>query len=161
MDVDGGKGVFHRLGPAAATASSSNTDRQQKVCYHWRAGKCNRHPCPFLHRELPPPPPHSMGNGMASSKRPHGFAADDQYGGGMRRNPNFNNTWGRQRQEQGYVNRGIVKKTEKVCNYWLQGNCTFGEKCRYLHSWFTGDCFSMLSQLEGHQKVSIILFILK
>lgn len=151
MDVEGSKRVFQRLGPGPATASSSNSDKQQKVCFHWRAGKCTRFPCPFLHRELPPPPPQATGNGTASSKRPHGFAADDQYGGGMRRNHNFNNSWGRQ-QQQGYGNRN-VRRTEKVCSYWIQGNCTYGDKCRFFHSWFTGDCFSLLSQLEGHEKV--------
>jgi hypothetical protein len=42
---------------------------------------------------------------------------------------------------------------EKVCNFWVQGNCSFGDKCRYLHSWSLGDGFSLVTQLEGHQKV--------
>ncbi|XP_071929537.1 zinc finger CCCH domain-containing protein 48-like [Coffea arabica] len=161
MDVDGSKRIFQRLGPGAATASSSGSNsnnKQQKVCFHWRAGKCSRFPCPYLHRELPPPQQSSMGNGAATSKRPYGFSADDNYsGGGMRRNPNFNNSWGRQQQQhqQGYGNRGggVIKKTEKLCNFWVQGNCSYGDKCRYLHSWSTGDCFSLLTQLEGHEKV--------
>ncbi|CAK9136826.1 unnamed protein product [Ilex paraguariensis] len=144
MDVEGNKRVFQRLGP------SSNDNKQQKVCYHWRAGKCNRYPCPFLHRELPVPQP--TANGKVSSKRSHGFIDDQNL---PRRNPNFNNTrnpnfnnnWGR---VQG---GGVVRKMEKVCIYWLQGSCSFGDKCRYLHSWCTGDCLSLLTQLEGHQKV--------
>lgn len=165
---DGSKRVFHRLGPGAAAASSSgrdNNNRQQKVCFLWREGRCDRIPCPYLHRELPPPPTPSMGNGTATSKRPYGFARDDHYvggAGGMRRNSNFNNTWGRQQQQHGYGNRGggaaaaagVSKKTGKVCTYWLQGTCNFGEKCRYLHSWSTG-CFSLLTQLEGHDKVNV------
>ncbi|MCD7458729.1 hypothetical protein HAX54_038984 [Datura stramonium] len=67
----------------------------------------------------------------------------------MRRNPNFNNTWGRTAAGGG----AVVRKTEKVCNYWVKGNCTYGNTCRYLHSWTTGDCFTLLTQLEGHQKV--------
>lgn len=164
MDVAGSKRVFQRLGPGAATASSSGSDnnnnKQQKVCFHWRAGKCSRYPCPYLHRELPTPQQSSMGNGAAAtSKRAYGFAADDQYvGGGMRRNSNFNSSWGRQQhqhQQGGFGNRagGAVKKTEKLCNYWVQGNCSYGDKCRYLHSWSTGDCFSLLTLLEGHEKV--------
>lgn len=165
MDLDGSKRVFQRLGPGAAAPSSSssaNDNKQQKVCFHWRAGKCSRFPCPYLHRELPPPDQQSMGNGAATSKRPYGFAGDDYYGGGgggMRRNSNFNNSWGRQQQlqQQGYGSRGggVVKKTEKLCNYWVQGNCSYGDKCRYLHSWSTGDCFSLLTQLEGHEKVIV------
>lgn len=138
MDVEGNKRVFQRLGP-------SNDSRNQKVCYHWRAGKCDRFPCPYLHRELPRPQ-----NGTASSKRPHGFADDQPM---VRRNPNnFGNSssWGR---AHGGGVAGKIVKTEKVCNYWVQGNCSYGDKCRYLHSWCTGDCFSLLTQLEGHQKV--------
>lgn len=138
MDVEGNKRVFQRLGP-------SNDNRNQKVCYHWRAGKCDRFPCPYLHRELPRPQ-----NGTASSKLPHGFADDQPM---VRRNPNnFGNSssWGR---AHGGGVAGKIVKTEKVCNYWVQGNCSYGDKCRYLHSWCTGDCFSLLTQLEGHQKV--------
>lgn len=146
MDVEGNKRVFQRLGP------SSTDTRNQKVCFNWRAGKCDRFPCPYLHRELPPPQQQSARNG--TSKRPHGFAADEQQM--PRRNPNFSNTssssWGR--GYGGGGGRGIVlKKTEKICNYWVQGNCSYGDRCRYLHSWTTGDCFSMLTQLEGHQEV--------
>ncbi|WKA07086.1 hypothetical protein VitviT2T_024951 [Vitis vinifera] len=39
---------------------------------------------------------------------------------------------------------------EKLCNYWLQGNCSYGDKCNFLHSWSIGDCFSSLTVLEGH-----------
>ncbi|XP_052185440.1 zinc finger CCCH domain-containing protein 48-like [Diospyros lotus] len=142
MDFDGNKSVYQRLGP-----STSSDSKYQKVCIHWRAGKCNRYPCPFLHRELPLPqqPPR---NGTASSKRPHGFAGDQDM---PRRNPNFSNSssWGR-----AYGGGGrVVRKTEKVCNYWIQGNCSYGDKCRFLHTWSTGDSFSLLTQLKGHQKV--------
>ncbi|GFY84274.1 zinc finger WD40 repeat protein 1 [Actinidia rufa] len=103
MDLEGNKRVFHRLGP-------SSDDRNQKVCYHWRAGKCDRFPCPYLHRELP----QQAKNGTASSKRPLGFS-DDQ-----------------------------------------QENCTYGDRCRYLHSWSTGG-FSLLTQLEGHQECAGVI----
>lgn len=150
MDVDGGnKRVFHRLGgPPADT-------RNQKVCYHWQAGKCNRHPCPFLHGELP-----ANANGM-SSKRSHGFVEGSGFSG-PRRTPNFSgasSTWGRVHGGGGgggAVGNKIVRRNDKLCNYWVQGNCSFGDKCRYLHSWSIGDGFKLLSSLEGHQKVSNI-----
>lgn len=158
--MDGSKRIFQRLGPHSQ-GGDNNSNKQQKVCFHWRAGRCNRFPCPFLHRELPAPPhqqqqqPH---NGMpsSSSKRPHAFSSDydnrgSAGGGGMRRNPNFNNTWGRTAAGGG----AVVRKMEKVCNYWVKGNCTYGNTCRFLHSWTTGDCFTLLTQLEGHQKVII------
>lgn len=114
--------MFNRLGGGPSTA-----ENKQKVCNYWRAGKCNRFPCPYLHRELPPPP--GAANGTATKR----FA---------------NNTWGR----VGNNNRPIIK-TEKLCRNWVQGNCMYGEKCKYLHSWTIGEGFRLLTQLEGHQKV--------
>lgn len=156
--MDGSKRIFQRLGPHSQ-GGDNNSNKQQKVCFHWRAGRCNRFPCPFLHRELPAPPhqqQQQQHNGMpsSSSKRPHAFSSDydnrgSAGGGGMRRNPNFNNTWGRTAAGGG----AVVRKMEKVCNYWVKGNCTYGNTCRFLHSWTTGDCFTLLTQLEGHQKV--------
>ncbi|XP_024028274.1 zinc finger CCCH domain-containing protein 63 [Morus notabilis] len=149
MDVDGGgsKRVFHRLsGGAGGGGPSPSTDpRNQKVCFHWRAGKCNRFPCPYLHRELQPPPPQ---NGTASSKRQyHGFSGDDP----EPRRPN-NSTWGRVHGGAGGNNK-FIRKTEKLCHFWSQGNCGYGDKCKYLHCWTFGDGLSLLTQLEGHQKV--------
>lgn len=146
MDVEGNKRVFQRLGPSTDT-------RNQKVCFNWRAGKCDRFPCPYLHRELPAP--QRNGTAAASSKRPHGGFSDDQQM--PRRNPSYSNSTSSSSWGRGYGGGGgrgiVVKKTEKVCNFWVQGNCSYGERCRYLHSWTTGDCFSMLTQLEGHQEV--------
>ncbi|MED6150007.1 hypothetical protein PIB30_068034 [Stylosanthes scabra] len=89
MDVDGGnKRVFH-----------------QKVCYHWQAGKCNRHPCPFLHSATPLPPPLTLPPSLP-----------------------------------------IITPAS-------QGNCGYGERCKFIHSWSCGDGFSLLTQLEGHRKV--------
>ncbi|KAK6117550.1 hypothetical protein DH2020_048705 [Rehmannia glutinosa] len=153
MDVEGGRRVFHRLGPSSSSDNgSNNNNKQQKVCFHWRQGKCTRHPCAFLHGELP-----TAGNG----KRAHqGFGEDNHRGGGggLRRsgNYNFNNnsTWGRaQAQQPVSSSRTFVKKIEKLCNYWVQGSCKFGDTCKYLHQWSTGDCFSLLAPLEGHQQV--------
>ncbi|KHN31542.1 Zinc finger CCCH domain-containing protein 48 [Glycine soja] len=40
-----------------------------------------------------------------------------------------------------------------------KGNCSYGERCKFLHTWSVGDGFSLLTQLEGHQKaVSAIAF---
>ncbi|KAK6117567.1 hypothetical protein DH2020_048695 [Rehmannia glutinosa] len=163
MDVEGGRRVFHRLGPSSSSDNgSNNNNKQQKVCFHWRQGKCTRHPCAFLHGELP-----TVGNG----KRAHqGFGEDNHRGGGsgggggLRRsgNYNFNNnsTWGRaQPQQPVSSSRTFVKKIEKLCNYWVQGSCKFGDNCKYLHQWSTGDCFSLLAPLEGHQQVGFVTLL--
>jgi hypothetical protein len=171
LDYNGGnttntnKRVFHRLGGGKSVNDTSNQhnhqhQQNQKVCYHWRAGKCNRFPCPFLHRELPAPPPHASvnggGGGGGGAKR--GFAGNDSSSFSGRRggNSNYSNSWGR------FGNKGDVRgvkrvSVEKLCNFWVQGNCSFGDKCRYLHSWSLGDGFSLVTQLEGHQKVEFFL----
>uniref|UniRef100_A0A2N9ID15 C3H1-type domain-containing protein n=1 Tax=Fagus sylvatica TaxID=28930 RepID=A0A2N9ID15_FAGSY len=47
----------------------------------------------------------------------------------------------------------VSKKTpERVCEFWVQGNCVYGDQCPYLHLWFRGDKFTMLAKLQGHKK---------
>ncbi|XP_048600154.1 zinc finger CCCH domain-containing protein 48 isoform X4 [Brassica napus] len=142
LDMNGGnKRVFQRLGGA------SSKDSNQKVCFHWRAGRCNRYPCPFLHRESPPPAPFPGSSSSTNNKR----VADDDSGfagSSHRRGPGSgNNTWGR------FGGNRTVTKTEKLCKFWADGNCPYGDKCKYLHCWSQGDSFSLLTQLDGHQKV--------
>lgn len=151
MDIDGSKRIYRRLGPSQGGDNGSK--QQPKVCFHWRAGRCDRFPCPYMHRESGAPPPQTQGltNGTASSKRSHGYSDDSR--GGVRRNMNFSNNWGRTQTHGGGNNTRVATKTEKICDFWVKGNCKFGNSCRYLHSWSTGNCFSLLTQLEGHQKV--------
>ncbi|VFQ82223.1 unnamed protein product [Cuscuta campestris] len=148
MDMDGSKRIFQRLGPS----QGDNRTKQPKVCFSWRAGRCNRFSCPYLHRELPQPPQAhaSLNYGTASSKRSHGYS--DDLGGGVRRTTNFNNSWGRKQAHGGGNNTRALTKTDKVCNYWLNGSCKYDDSCRFLHSWSTGNCFWLLKNLEGHQK---------
>lgn len=169
MDVDSGsKRVFQRLGGPVENSknyhhsnNNNNSSQIQKVCYHWRAGNCNRHPCPYLHRELPPPPNGSSKRGGGGGG---GFSDDyssssSSFSGPRSSRPNYSNSWGRAHGGGGGGNRTLTRnnkpteKVSKVCNFWIQGNCGYGEKCRYLHSWSTGDNFSMVAQLEGHLKV--------
>ncbi|GAB4858664.1 Zinc finger CCCH domain-containing protein 48 [Ancistrocladus abbreviatus] len=167
MDTEpnGNKRVFQRLGPTSNKFQNqprnhhhNHKQQQQKVCYNWQAGRCNRFPCPYLHSELPGP---SLDG--TSSKRPHSLGGGSDEGFSMRKSPNFSNTWGRVggSNQNNNGNRGggagggggvTVRKQERVCNYWVQGNCTFGDRCKFLHSWSVGESFSLLTMLEGHQK---------
>ncbi|XP_077234953.1 transducin/WD40 repeat-like superfamily protein [Tasmannia lanceolata] len=147
---DGNKRVYNRLGPASVG------NRQQKVCFHWQAGRCNRYPCPFLHSELP-----QGGSNGNAPKRAHQFSEERNFQGPTssaftRRNPdpdaNPSHKWGRGRGGGSGGVRVPRKTPEKVCTYWLAGNCTYGDSCRFLHSWFMSDSFTFLTLLEGHQK---------
>ncbi|KAL0464721.1 UNVERIFIED_CONTAM: Zinc finger CCCH domain-containing protein 17 [Sesamum latifolium] len=44
------------------------------------------------------------------------------------------------------------KAQPKQCKYWVTGNCVHGDKCKDLHSWFSGSGFTLLRKLEGHTK---------
>ncbi|KAL0397833.1 UNVERIFIED_CONTAM: Zinc finger CCCH domain-containing protein 48 [Sesamum calycinum] len=44
------------------------------------------------------------------------------------------------------------KGQPKQCKYWVTGNCVQGDKCKDLHSWFSGSGFTLLRKLEGHTK---------
>ena len=50
---------------------------------------------------------------------------------------------------------GIIQKVigDRVCKYWLHGNCVEADKCRCLHSWFKGHGVFELAELNGHIKV--------
>ncbi|GJV20879.1 zinc finger CCCH domain-containing protein 48-like protein [Tanacetum coccineum] len=106
----------------------------------------------------------SLNNGTgASSKRPYnnGFATEDHRVSNVRRGGSSyvsgSNTWGRPGRGAGNGSGSgssrVVVKNDRVCKYWVNGTCSFGDQCKFLHSWCTGSCFAMLTQLEGHQKV--------
>ncbi|KAF6133957.1 hypothetical protein GIB67_040721 [Kingdonia uniflora] len=158
MEMDHGhKRVFSRLGSAP---SQSVESQNQKVCFHWRAGRCNRNPCLFRHEELP----HNSNNIMPSMKRfddrsnGNGFNQNNKYIRGKPSNPNPASNvnlhppskWGRGGHNGGGFPR--VTQIDKVCKYWMMGKCNYGDACKFQHQWFTSDSFSFLTQLTGHTK---------
>ncbi|GAV56662.1 WD40 domain-containing protein, partial [Cephalotus follicularis] len=49
-------------------------------------------------------------------------------------------------------NTSTQKDQNKVCRYWVSGNCVNDSKCGFLHSLSSGDSLSVLAKLEGHEK---------
>ncbi|XP_058085358.1 zinc finger CCCH domain-containing protein 48 [Magnolia sinica] len=153
---DGNKRIFSRLGPPS--------DRSQpKVCYQWQSGRCYRLPCPFLHTNLPPKRTqqyHPDDPRSFQSSDPAPFTRrnpNPNYSANPNRNysanPNYrgaSSKWGRGRGRGGAL--GKPRAIEKVCSYWIAGKCSYGESCKYLHTWFIGESFTFLTLLEGHQK---------
>uniref|UniRef100_A0A5B7CBV0 Putative zinc finger CCCH domain-containing protein 48-like isoform X1 n=1 Tax=Davidia involucrata TaxID=16924 RepID=A0A5B7CBV0_DAVIN len=147
----------------AATRVSERTERtvfnrlrghvNNKVCAYWLAGRCSRSPCRFLHRELPPSKPKQL---HRESSQQHNQSEDRHYSGSKtwRRSPDY----GPKKSsippsgEAGSGGKSTQKTQEKVCKYWISGNCVQGDKCQDLHSWFCGNGFSMLANLVGHNK---------
>ena len=149
MEMNGGKRIYQRLGGAG------------KVCNYWMQGRCNRHPCPYLH-------------GDPSQKQPRQSSSDDKRtqqpgnsrGGFVWRNPNLGGApskWGRGRGAPPGAPPGgngptapgksLRKGGDTICKFFLKGRCSYGEACKFLHAWSIGEDFSLLTKLEGHQKV--------
>ncbi|OMO97943.1 hypothetical protein COLO4_14246 [Corchorus olitorius] len=135
MDFNGGnRRVFNRLGgPSTAPTDSS---KNQKVCYHWQAGRCNRNPCHFLHRELPLPSA-ATANGSGAPKR---FADDSGFSGpaarrGPNYNNNYNNTWGRMGANKVFVSGISLPGLDKLYT---------GSKDGTVRAWDTGSGQKML-----------------
>ncbi|KAK4411344.1 Zinc finger CCCH domain-containing protein 17 [Sesamum angolense] len=125
-----------------------------QVCTYWLAGRCKRNPCRFLHRELPPPQSHETQ--LAPPKDICGMQSKKK----TWRRPNYYNQSSRQKA-QSEVLTAVRTEPEKLttqkgqpkqCKYWVTGNCVQGDKCKDLHSWFSGSGFTLLRKLEGHTK---------
>ncbi|XP_042388231.1 zinc finger CCCH domain-containing protein 17-like isoform X1 [Zingiber officinale] len=120
-DRYGNRRGYQRAGP------SQVPDRSNKVCFHWQVGRCSRHPCPFLHSD---PQQTVLADGAAKRGHLQGHMSRNIASAGAPPSK-----WGK--------GRAGGKAPDKICNYFLAGNCSFGDKCS----------FSLLTQLQGHQKV--------
>ncbi|TKY69435.1 Zinc finger CCCH domain-containing protein 17 [Spatholobus suberectus] len=111
------------------------------TCVYWLAGRCNRNPCRFLHTS-----PHSAYY-HASTPCRHA------------RKPRSSSNNNSKTALIGHSECGknIVKPSHKsspnICKYWTNGNCVYGDGCRNIHSWFSGDRLCTLAKLQEHKKV--------
>ncbi|RDX72956.1 Pentatricopeptide repeat-containing protein, mitochondrial, partial [Mucuna pruriens] len=81
------------------------------TCVYWLAGTCNRNPCRFLHTEIPSPSSDCNSKSTMVKKS---------------------------REDDTGVVKTHQKSSSRICKYWANGNCTDGEQCMNLHSWFDG-----------------------
>lgn len=144
-----------------------------KVCTFWLAGKCTRNPCRFLHSGTTAPIGYVAPLNKSGCNESHNLERQlkairkkaAEYDDLNRRQKTFPE-YADERSKHSKSTNGVrpcstpVTATEgrtenaplKICEYWVTGNCVYGEKCKYLHSWRYGDGFSMLTQLTGHKK---------
>ncbi|CAK9145779.1 unnamed protein product [Ilex paraguariensis] len=141
--------------------------KNNKVCSYWLQGRCSRNPCRFLHPELSPiPQPFVQSH---STCEDHSVTSRLTW-----RNPNFSSSknapkcgadsGGKSSYQEGQPNvskierdggKSTQKTQQKLCKFWVMGNCVKSDNCGDLHSWFYGNGFTMLAKLEGHNKAVI------
>ncbi|KAL3739814.1 hypothetical protein ACJRO7_021132 [Eucalyptus globulus] len=114
------------------------------VCTFWSEGRCKRNPCRFLHEASLP---RNVYHRAAKLSMP-----EDCPGKGPESSAvNSANSSSRKRGDSS-IEKNPQTPQEKVCRYWISGNCVKGDACPFLHSWFQGVDFAMLAKLEGHKK---------
>ncbi|KAL8062573.1 hypothetical protein ABFX02_02G156500 [Erythranthe guttata] len=153
--------VFHRMGAQPA--------KKSVVCRYWANGNCIKGDnCDYFHGERPPPQTGYVhynqarsktwtntnsscnpkyGNGSSLSKKGGKFSTAS-YQKPPRKVSTKSLTFVRSELEKNDTRKAPIKQ----CGDWVRGNCVRGDKCRYVHSWFSGSGFAMLAKLEGHAK---------
>ncbi|CDP08900.1 unnamed protein product [Coffea canephora] len=169
MDIETGsygrtnRPVFDRL----EGQQSQHLYVKNQVCKFWLAGKCNRNPCRFLHSHSPNPQPQPK-----QIPQPQPQQSDDpnaNFGNKIKstwRNPNISasknvkvsSPMNVKASSPGVLNSVVncghsgQRAQQKLCQYWVTGNCVHGDKCKDLHSWFSGSGLALLTKLERHNK---------
>ncbi|KAG4949428.1 hypothetical protein JHK85_043292 [Glycine max] len=147
-----GNGKFGSQKNIMDTKFARRTERiGSTTCSYWRAGRCNRNPCRFLHIETPSPPAAcGYGNTAYSyGKKPHSSSENTPKYGSKKALLGDNGDRG----DTTRVAKAFKKSSPRICKYWINNNCVHGEQCLYLHSWFRGDGFSTVTKLHEHKKV--------
>lgn len=133
------------------------------TCAYWLAGRCNRNPCRFLHRETPSPSVPTYYNNANNAYR----HTRKPYSSAEMTTPKYNSKTilVRKTRKTGgegdgtIVTKAFEKSSKSICRYWVNGNCVHGDQCRNLHSWFYGDGFSTLAKLQQHKKVTLFSYL--
>ena len=178
------KDVFNRLGcENQQNIAPSYPSVKPVVCKYWLEGRCVRNPCRFLHPDLPksetikskhswkkpntfksknsPPVEKPQQKVMKNSENSENYQiASKTLKKVLTSNTNVNVSKSKSTDKTKYCKK--VEKSEvnitgqsKVIGNTV--NCTNGDKCENLQSWFCGSGLSMLAQLEGHTKVKLMV----
>ncbi|CAA6673621.1 unnamed protein product [Spirodela intermedia] len=150
MEMNGSKRVFQRQAGGSVAGGTG------KVCNYWLQGRCNRRPCPI---SMAIPPPIGNRNNPKSTKMVRrrgrrgipGAAAAAAWCGETRGPGSAARAGGGSAATAGAP--AARRGSEIICKFFVKGRCSYGESCKFLHSWSVGDDFSLLTKLEGHQKV--------
>ncbi|RVX16145.1 Zinc finger CCCH domain-containing protein 48 [Vitis vinifera] len=118
------------------------------VCSYWLRGRCNRNPCRSSGSTTPKC---SSASNQSHRNNRERTLYSDQKGEWDSTNLTCSSSPTRAGSSSG---NGITQKVigERVCKYWLHGNCVEADKCQYLHSWFKGHGVFKLAELNGHIK---------
>ncbi|KAF8028912.1 hypothetical protein BT93_E1556 [Corymbia citriodora subsp. variegata] len=116
-----------------------------KVCTYWLQGRCNRNPCRFLHDASLP---HNVYHRAAKQS----IRIPEDCPGKGSESSSMNSVKSTSREGDPSIDKYPRKPQQKLCHYWIYGNCVKGDACPFLHSWFHGVDFAMLAKLEGHKK---------
>ncbi|CAA0842630.1 Zinc finger CCCH domain-containing protein 63 [Striga hermonthica] len=142
------------------------------ICTYWLAGRCNKNPCRFLHCEQKSGQPKSKQSGKVPPRKMTWKNPKLHSHKTVESNETYTNgTISKKRSSREVMDDAIKKgsvhhepaiaKSEKSgfeknqlaqCEYWVMGNCVRGDRCKYVHSWFSGSGFTMLAKLEDHTK---------
>ncbi|KAL6312258.1 hypothetical protein AAG906_022014 [Vitis piasezkii] len=118
------------------------------VCSFWLRGRCNKNPCRSSGSTTPK---RSSVSNQSHRNNREGTLYSDQKGEWDSTDLRCSSSPTRAGSSSG---NGITQNVigERVCKYWLHGNCVEADKCQYLHSWFKGHGVFKLAELNGHIK---------
>ncbi|KDO50119.1 hypothetical protein CISIN_1g011711mg [Citrus sinensis] len=158
------RSLFNPVNERAGGRVGGGWPTKKVLCVYFLEGRCNRNPCRFAHTEsqtLPvsnhkkSPPSYNCpkNNVRVSSGSEEGTTHVQNRENPDRTVPNKSSLDCSTGSDDSGSKRTLERTTPKnVCYHWLSGNCVKGDECRFWHSWFCGEGFTMLAKLEGHKK---------
>ncbi|KAK9749317.1 hypothetical protein RND81_02G117600 [Saponaria officinalis] len=142
----------------------------ERICKYWLAGNCTRNPCRFLHPDKVAPVKSVMSSTNFKAKQSAlkpikvvGKRTNEQQSLSKVKNAVDNTekpSVGKKDdvcssvlKPSGTLSSGDPKNGQrKICEDWINQSCVYGDECKFLHSWCSGNHISKIAQLEGHQK---------